>query len=57
MSDKAKLKSINLLVERYEEQIEEIKNSDRYNSDNKIQTVSVLREIVEDLKFILNKNG
>ena len=57
MIDKAKLKSINLLVERYEEQIEEIKNSDRYNSDNKIQTVSVLREIVEDLKFILNKNG
>ena len=57
MIDKAKLKSINLLVERYEEQIEEIKNSDRYNSDNKIQTVSVLREIIEDLKFILNKNG
>ena len=57
MSDEAKLKSIKFLIERYEEQIEEIKNSDRYNSDNKIQTVSVLREIVEDLKFILNKNG
>lgn len=57
MSDKAKLKSIKFLIEGYEEQIEEIKNSDRYNSDNKIQTVSVLREIVEDLKFILNKNG
>ena len=53
MSDKAKLKSISFLVERYNLEIEKIKNSESYNTDNKIQTVAVLREIVEDLTIIL----
>lgn len=53
MSDKAKLKSISFLVERYNLEIEKIKKSESYNTDNKIQTVAVLREIVEDLTIIL----
>jgi hypothetical protein len=53
MSDKAKLKSISFLVERYNLEIEKIKNSESYNTNNKIQTVAVLREIVKDLTIIL----
>lgn len=47
------VKSLKFLVERYKNEIEKLKNSDTYNEDNKIQTVSVLREVVQDIELIL----
>ena len=55
MSDKAKLKSISFLVERYKKEIEKLKENDSFKDDKKLQTVSVLREVCQDLEYILNK--
>ena len=46
-------KSLKFLVERYKNEIETLKENDQFKNDNKVQTVSVLREIVQDLELIL----
>ena len=42
------------LVAKYKQELEDIKNSLNYNEISKIQTVSVLSNVVMDLEFILN---
>lgn len=44
------------LINHYKEEIERIKNNQDYKADLKIQTVCVLREIVQDLEVLLNAN-
>lgn len=53
MRDKAKLKSLKFLVERYKNEIEQLKQNDQFKDDNKVQVVSILREIVQDIELIL----
>ena len=48
------VKSLKFLVERYKNDLEQLKNSDTYNEDNKIQTVSVLREVIQDIDLLLD---
>lgn len=48
------VKSLTFLAERYKNDLEKLKNSDNYNEDNKIQTVSVLREVIQDIELILD---
>ena len=48
------VKSLKFLVERYKNDLEQLKNSDTYNEDNKIQTVSVLREVIRDIEILLD---
>ena len=55
MSDKAKLKSINFLIERYKKEIEKLKENDSFKDDKKLQTVSVLREVCQDLELIMDE--
>ena len=47
------VKLLKFLVERYKNEIETLKENDQFKNDNKVQTVSVLREIVQDLELIL----
>lgn len=47
------VKSLKFLVERYKNEIEQLKQNDQFKNDNKVQTVSVLREIVQDIELIL----
>lgn len=47
------VKSLRFLVERYKNEIETLKQNDQFKNDNKVQTVSVLREIVQDLEMIM----
>lgn len=47
------VKSLKFLVERYKNETETLKQNDQFKNDNKVQTVSVLREIVQDLELIL----
>lgn len=47
------VKSLKFLVERYKNEIEKLKQNDQFKNDNKVQTVSVLREIVQDIELIL----
>ena len=47
------VKSLKFLVERYKNDLEKLKISDNYNEDSRIQTVSVLREVIQDLELIL----
>ena len=54
MSDKAKIISIKFLIERYKKEIEKLKENDSFKDDKKIQTVSVLREVCQDLEYILD---
>ena len=54
MSDKAKIISIKFLIERYKKEIEKLKENDSFKDDKKIQTVSVLREVCQDLEIILD---
>ena len=42
------------LVAKYKQELEDIKNSLNYNELSKIQTVSVLSNVVMDLELILN---
>lgn len=53
-NDKVKLKSIKLLIERYKKEIEELKINDSFKDDKKLQTVSILREICQDLEMIMD---
>ena len=48
------VKSLKFLVERYKNEIEQLKQNDQFKDDNKVQVVSILREIVQDLELILD---
>ena len=54
MSDKAKIISIKFLIERYKKEIEKLKENNGHKDPNKIQTISVLRDITFELENILN---
>ena len=47
------VKSLRFLVERYKNEIEQLKENDQFKNDNKVQTVCVMREIIQDLELIL----
>ena len=47
------VKSLRFLVERYKNEIEQLKENDQFKNDNKVQTVCVMREIVQDIELIL----
>ena len=53
-SDKSKLKSIKDLIEKYKKDIETLKKNDSFKDDKKVQTVSVLREVCQDLEMIMD---
>ena len=44
------------LIEAYTYHMEYLKNSPSYADSSKIQTVSVLREVINDLKLIINND-
>lgn len=44
------------LIEAYIKHMEYLKNSPSYTDSSKIQTVSVLRNVIDDLKLILNND-
>ena len=44
------------LIEYYNNLIEDISYSRRYEKSSKTQTVSVLREVINDLKLIINND-
>lgn len=48
------VKSLKFLVERYKNEIEQLKQNDQFKDDNKVQVVSILREIVQDLEMIMD---
>ena len=47
------VKSLKFLVERYKNEIEQLKQNDQFKNDNKVQTVCVMREIIQDIELIL----
>ena len=48
-------KELKDLIEKYNKEIENLKKDERFNrSDKTIQTVAVLREVVNDLENIAN---
>lgn len=44
------------LIEAYTKHMEYLKNSPGYTDASKIQTIIVLREVITDLKLILNND-
>ena len=44
------------LIEVYSKQIRDITYSTSYKEPSKVQTVSTLREVINDLKLILNND-
>lgn len=48
------VKSLKFLVERYKNEIETLKQNDQFKDDNKVQVISILREIVQDLEMIMD---
>ena len=42
------------LIEKYRKELEDIKNSNSYKEDSKIQTVSVLSNVILDLETIMD---
>ena len=48
------VESLNFLVERYKNEIEQLKENESFKDDKKVQTVSVLREVCKDLEMIMN---
>ena len=44
------------LIEAYTYHMEYLKNSPSYTDASKIETVSVLREVINDLKLIINND-
>lgn len=48
------VKSLKFLVERYKNEIEELKQNDQFKDDNKVQVISILREIVQDIELLLD---
>ena len=49
------VKSLKFLVERYKNDLEQLKQNDQFKEDNKVQTVCVMREIIQDIEYILKK--
>lgn len=48
------VKSLKFLVERYKNEIEQLKENDQFKNDNKVQTICVMREVIQDLEMILD---
>ena len=48
------VKSLKFLVERYKNEIEQLKQNDQFKEDNKAQTVCVMREIIQDIELLLD---
>lgn len=48
------VKSLKFLVERYKNDLEQLKQNDQFKEDNKVQTVCVMREIIQDLELIMD---
>lgn len=48
------VKSLKFLVERYKNEIEQLKQNDQFKDDNKVQVVSILREVIQDLEMIMD---
>lgn len=48
------VKSLKFLVERYKNEIEQLKQNDQFKDDKKVQVVSILREIIQDIEFLLD---
>ena len=42
------------LIEKYRKELEDIKNSNSYKEDSKIQTASVLSNVILDLEIIMD---
>jgi hypothetical protein len=47
-------KSLKFLVERYKKEIEKLKENESFKDDKKVQTVSVLREVIQDIELLLD---
>ena len=50
------VKSLKILVERYKKECDDILKSPNYKEDSKIQTVSVLSNVILDLEMIMEIN-
>lgn len=48
------VKQFKFLVERYKNEIEQLKENESFKDDKKVQTVSVLREVIQDIELILD---
>lgn len=48
------VKSLKFLVERYKKECDDILKNPNYKEDSKIQTVSVLTNIIQDLEMIMD---
>lgn len=48
------VKSLKFLVERYKKERDDILKSPNYKEDSKIQTVSVLTNVIQDLEMIMD---
>lgn len=48
------VKSLKFLVERYKNEIEQLKQNDQFKDDNKVQVISILREVIQDLEMIMD---
>ena len=48
------VKSLKFLVERYKKECDDILKSPNYKEDSKIQTVSVLTNVIQDLEMIMD---
>ena len=44
------------LIEAYTKHMEYLKNSPSYADSSKVQTVSILRNVIDDLKLIINND-
>ena len=44
------------LIEAYIKHMEYLKNSPSYADSSKVQTVSILRNVIDDLKLIINND-
>ena len=44
------------LIEAYAKHMEYLKNSPGYADSSKIQTIRVLRDVIDDLKLIINND-
>lgn len=47
------VKSLKFLVERYKKECDDILKSPNYKEDSKIQTISVLTNVIQDLEMIM----
>lgn len=48
------VKSLKILVERYKKECDDISKSPNYKEDSKIQTVSVLTNVIQDIELLLD---